>query len=441
MKNEDKIDVGMGDQAIWTTNAPSARSSAWLTAAGINPSHEAQCIVTAAARAVRDASRIRTTYGADITVWTAVRLSDAAHGSSAIARSYSRALTTLTLQGLVHTRAGSEASARCTRYAPTTEFEILMDGVDFDLMLGGAQTRPPSPSSAFLLASKDPEGNVTNIATKKSKEINDMRSAVNKINKAIAATVYALAIPPDWRHTGLTPTPGSMADEINVLRYVDEDGTIDHEAVRTHRQFVSDGTKKTAWGGRFVAQIHSLPSRLRQFLKINNQNTVELDVVSAQPRILFAMAGVDLDSHLEQSHPGAQDVYEAICPGVRHKAKSLMMYLVGCATSPTRTKYHLCSAVKEDPTLTLTVEEWERAKEVLQPVWHLVGTSAWARTQRKESDWMFACLLACIDELGYAPLHVHDCIIVQAADEERASEIMKRTWSEIIGGACAIKVN
>lgn len=190
-----------------------------------------------------------------------------------------------------------------------------------------------------------------------------------------------------------------------------------------HRSYRADGEDKRAHGGRLWCRAHGeLRGREGQRLDmtIGGRPVVEIDIVAAQPRILFASAGIDL---------GDRDIYTEIAPNNRAVGKAVVMYLIG-STKPTYAGLRSCAAAQ--PHLNMIDRElWDRVREIFAPVWSDLG-EAWRVTQKAESDWLAATMRAYYDLAGDDPLLPwHDSVVCVEDDADLVLEIAQEQWSRL----------
>jgi hypothetical protein len=223
----------------------------------------------------------------------------------------------------------------------------------------------------------------------------------------------------------------------NVIQLMMIDGQLPSGMFQVVRQFSfgrSDKREETKVvdGGRLKCSAHGmLSSDDRKKLVINGQRTVELDIATCQPRILFAMVGIDL---------GERDIYSEMDDN-RERAKSVVMYLTGVSHELTLRGFNQTEDVLNGKQQPVDAATWDRVKTVLHPVWHLLGgDGAWRFTQRKESDWLIRLM-----ELYYAEhqehpiLSWHDSVVVVEEHAELVEKMMIQAWQEIITGTPLIK--
>ncbi len=215
---------------------------------------------------------------------------------------------------------------------------------------------------------------------------------------------------------------------------------------RRYRSSSKDGSVKgvdyLAGGGRFVHSGLSFSSGTRQAMRINGEPVVELDVATCQPRIIMALAGVDL---------ARRDVYVELSPSDRSLGKVAVMWLVGTTQPHSRKSLrwnlnnHLAWRGLSKIGDGHFDKMWDNIQEIFGPALERglfgprpcgLAEGAWFLTQKQESDWLCDTLCEFYDQAPDSlAIPWHDSIVVPTSQAQRLHDNMMDSWEARFGFA------
>lgn len=213
-------------------------------------------------------------------------------------------------------------------------------------------------------------------------------------------------------------------------------GPVTWKGIQYHRVFDIDWNH----GGRFYCELSNQPKHLRQQMKIDGEDTIELDFTAMHICLAYAMAG---------RPPPKEDPYLAEGFAREEIKRAALVYLNGGtakavnkhwedvaanAKTPLEAKAYLAYAARSKDS----VRAFKSRHKGISSLW---GTPDIGLTlQHQESQIIHLCLKRLL-ELRIAPICVHDSIRVQKQHADLVMQIMKERSHESCGYELAVERN
>ncbi|MEN0654072.1 MULTISPECIES: hypothetical protein [Hyphobacterium] len=160
----------------------------------------------------------------------------------------------------------------------------------------------------------------------------------------------------------------------------------------------------------------------RSALHLNGEPVVELDYVSAFPRIAYGMAGAELPEGDPYDIPGIGREHRA---GAKKALNALLWRESAMKQVPDGTR-HLFPAHLKGRDVERLIREHHA------PIAHLFGTRAGANIMFLESE-VLRVVMGELMELGIPFLPIHDAVLVPLSSREVAQKVMLKAFREIVG--------
>lgn len=177
-------------------------------------------------------------------------------------------------------------------------------------------------------------------------------------------------------------------------------------------------------GGRFYAPYQQLSKAERATITIDGKPTVELDIKSAQPRILYNLRGL----------ASPEDCYQ-IGDIPRAVVKAIMIVSLN-AESKQQAVRALCTELKmkRDEVLACL----DQILEFHAPIVDSFFTESWKVVQYQDSELTNDILTVALAK-GIAVLPVHDSYIVDETRREKMLNIINTAYRQRFGFECVIE--
>jgi len=176
-------------------------------------------------------------------------------------------------------------------------------------------------------------------------------------------------------------------------------------------------------GGRFYAPFQQLTKQERATITIDGKPTVELDIKSAQPRMLYNLKGLEspVDCYKIEGIP-------------RDTVKQLMLVALN-AKDKEQAVRSLCIELKLERRQVLGYID--QLLEVHAPIADSFFSSAWRVVQYQDGELTNEILKAALAK-GIAVLPVHDSYIVDLNQRDKMLTIIKSAYSKRFGFDCVV---
>ena len=215
--------------------------------------------------------------------------------------------------------------------------------------------------------------------------------------------------------TAKTPQ-NTLQDLISEKSYV----TIAPQELMCTRKFKGDFST----GGRFYANYQQLSKAERATITIDGKSTVELDIKSAQPRILYNLKGLE----------SPEDCYQ-IGDIPRAVVKAMMIVSLNAETKEQAVRA-LCTELKmkRDEVLVCL----DQILEYHTPIADSFFTESWKVVQYQDSELTNDILMVALAK-SIAVLPVHDSYIVDANHQSQMLGIIKTAYRKRFGFDCVVE--
>lgn len=181
---------------------------------------------------------------------------------------------------------------------------------------------------------------------------------------------------------------------------------------------VLNSKKGIVGGGRFYNPFITNAQRdIRSMIKINNNKTIEIDIVSCHANILSSLSGNSTGDFYNSNY------YD------REKFKMAFLIATG-SKSKKMAKKHLLDRGYDIEIMSALEEKFGNN------LWN----SKWIELQMHESDWLSDVINECASR-NIPILTVHDSVISQSDCFESLSEIMKKNWENRFNSEIILKSN
>lgn len=238
-----------------------------------------------------------------------------------------------------------------------------------------------------------------------------LRRDVDRINRWLAGADITLS----------EKVPGELAHVDTSDRYL--------RRQFTRRSFQSGG--RLAGGFWTNMERHLRVSRLR----INGERVASLDFSSLNPRLLYAMEGVEAPAGDLYTIPGL----EAYRRGLKRLFNALLFDEKERRAKLKRTPEEIGAGVVLFPPDWSINQLIAALTEAHQPIAHYFGSGIGHKLQFHESTILVAALLR-LKRAGITALPVHDCVIVPRSKKSEAMMIMEEVTREVVGSIIPITV-
>jgi len=176
-------------------------------------------------------------------------------------------------------------------------------------------------------------------------------------------------------------------------------------------------------GGRFYAPYQQLTKAERATITIDGKPTVELDIKSAQPRILYNLRGLE----------SPVDCYQI--DGIPRETVKQMMLVALNAKDKEEAVRSLCVDLKIKRNDVLAY--LDKLIQLHAPIADSFFSSAWRIVQYQDGELTNDILIAALAQ-GIAVLPVHDSYIVDATKREQMLSIIKTAYRHRFDFECVV---
>ena len=176
-------------------------------------------------------------------------------------------------------------------------------------------------------------------------------------------------------------------------------------------------------GGRFYANAQRLTPAERKTIRIDNQPTVELDIKSLSPRILYNLKGLEAPT----------DCY-AIPEQPREVVKKALLVMLN---SDSEKETCLSLWDKHQIPMAQSRAVIAKLKEIHQPIAEHFFKSSWKELQYEDSCLTESILLAAMRE-SIPVLPIHDSYITITKYQQRLTDIINQCYRQRYGFDCVI---
>lgn len=176
-------------------------------------------------------------------------------------------------------------------------------------------------------------------------------------------------------------------------------------------------------GGRFYANAQRLTPAERKTIRIDNQPTVELDIKSLSPRILYNLKGLEAPT----------DCY-AIPEQPREVVKKALLVMLN-SDSEKATRLSLWD--KHQIPIAQSRAVIAKLKEIHQPIAEHFFKSSWKELQYEDSCLTESILLAAMRE-SIPVLPIHDSYITITKYQQKLTDIINQCYRQRYGFDCVI---
>ncbi|MFN3709064.1 MAG: hypothetical protein ACK4GU_01255 [Alishewanella aestuarii] len=238
-----------------------------------------------------------------------------------------------------------------------------------------------------------------------------IRQAVSNTNE--------LRLAHDWHYIPETPLKtqqNALHDLISGQTY----RTIAPRELICQRKFKHDFST----GGRFYAPYQQLSKAERATITIDGKSTVEMDIKSAQPRILYNLRGLE----------SPVDCYQI--DGMPRETVKQMMLVALNAKDKEEAVRSLCVDLKMKRNDVLAY--LDKLIQLHAPIADSFFSSAWRIVQYQDGELTNDILKAALAQ-GIAVLPVHDSYIVDATKREQMLGIIKTAYRQRFGFECVVE--
>ena len=223
----------------------------------------------------------------------------------------------------------------------------------------------------------------------------------------------------EWHYLPET-THRTHQNVLQDLFLAQEDQSIAPQELICQRKFKHDFST----GGRFYAPYQQLSKAERATITIDGKPTVELDIKSAQPRILYNLRGLE----------SPVDCYQI--DGIPRETVKQMMLVALNAKDKEEAVRSLCVDLKMKRNDVLAY--LDKLIQFHTPIADSFFSSAWRIVQYQDGELTNDILKAALAQ-GIAVLPVHDSYIVDAAKREQMLSIIKTAYRQRFGFECVVE--
>jgi len=176
-------------------------------------------------------------------------------------------------------------------------------------------------------------------------------------------------------------------------------------------------------GGRFYANAQLLTKDERKTIRIDNQPTVELDIKSLSPRILYNLKGLEAPT----------DCY-AIPEQPREVVKKALLVMLNSDSEKAT-----CLSLRHKHQIPIAQSRAviAKLKEIHQPIAEHFFKSSWKELQYEDSCLTESILLAAMRE-SIPVLPIHDSYITITKYQQRLTDIINQCYRQRYGFDCVI---
>lgn len=208
---------------------------------------------------------------------------------------------------------------------------------------------------------------------------------------------------------------GKVKKEYRQFLLDDEHQLLDAESLQCRRVFKGDFES----GGRFYCSAQSLNKAERQTLQIDGEATLEIDLKSLHPRLLYNMEGLE----------SPEDCYAADTKARRTLNKKICMYVLNCKSKKEAVRALMsetgCDGKVAGAELQTFVDQHP------QIAMHFFK-AGWKRLQFLDSQIVDAVMSIAVQE-GVPLLPVHDSFIGKGRDAEFVKESIESAYRNLMG--------
>ncbi|MEM5534973.1 hypothetical protein WNY58_01090 [Neptuniibacter pectenicola] len=208
---------------------------------------------------------------------------------------------------------------------------------------------------------------------------------------------------------------GKVKKEYRQFMEGDERHLISPKSLECRRVFKGDFES----GGRFYCGAQSLTKAERGTIQIDGEPTIELDLKSLHPRLLYNLEGFE----------APEDCYEADTKEQRARNKMICLYLINNKDRVTARRAFMAdfggTGDEADTEFDTYIEQHPK-------IAHHFFKSSWKRLQFMDSRIVDAVLSAAVDK-GVALLPIHDSFITKTRDAYWLNDVIRESYCELIG--------
>jgi len=300
---------------------------------------------------------------------------------------------------------------RVTRVRATPKLVALLTGAAMNLAKVSHRT---DGSEIIVLRGNDKE----DVEYRDNELTRQMRSELERINRTLSAHWLDLFI----SDTEMMRLNAKMAGRHEKDERVPQ--RIDLTARRLRRIF---NNRDWNQGGRFYGGWwQTIPKEYRTHITIDGKHTVEIDYSGMHPVLLYAEAGIKLDTEL--------DVYNIGKPNVpRHIIKRAFNKLVNASGRTVATPDF------DEQQFGLSWSELVKlVREKNEPIAQFLAAGHGLHLQSKDAKIANRIMLRFLDR-GYVCLPVHDSFIVHHGLQNELEQIMRDEFRAAVGTDVAMK--
>lgn len=275
------------------------------------------------------------------------------------------------------------------------------------------------------------------ISYQDTQRTNRMRDNLEKYNRLMDETYLSFSSEINNKHRGATITNTFQSCDKPRLENIGSNERILKDEYFNVASLNKNKTlyrvfNKNAWScnGRFYgASYQQLPARLRKFILINNQKTVELDYGNLHLRMLYHMENVNYQ----------KDGYSFISPELRKVVKQSILRMVN-AGNRGKAIASINFQLMKDRDLRRTLEENDltvkdvvlRIEKEHEPISKYFYTGIGNKLQNLDAN-LASKILNHFTRNNVPCLCIHDSFIIVAADKEKLEQQMIKHYKKVFG--------
>jgi hypothetical protein len=304
----------------------------------------------------------------------------------------------------------------------------------------------PDPSNVIELKSKkDKQRNQTKLTFDDSTDVKipTMREALVRINEALKKTLVNLKVTDD------------QFTVINNRLSNDKDRQMVNFSNRYIVRKFTNGSFED--GGRFYGGWwQDVPKEYRKFIQIQGKPTAELDYSTLHPTILYLKEGLKPPKDSYDLHGWDREhrsIYKKTFNQLLNSKSAMHKKSMWGSFAPEILKSdnapgweHLSKSdrirINREEFIRLTGRDYNNLIDAMlekhQPIQHHFFTQAWTWLQRLDSDIAEMVMLKMVNEEDIPVLPLHDSFIVRATFKDVLSDVMEKSFKEIIKGEPSI---
>lgn len=224
---------------------------------------------------------------------------------------------------------------------------------------------------------------------------------------------------------------------------------LNHECFLYYRRIYHD----TLLGsGRWYSQFQNIRSKFRKFIKLDNEQTVEIDYESIQPLLLASLRGVavnedhkvyecydEFEGDREELRSLFKKAFMAILfsRNINEAYGSVLDKLRNDTTKSEKEFASINKAYKYTEVCILVVDKLVKHNSILSP--YIFDNTLWKELQYKDSS-ITEYIIREFVRLDKPVLCYHDSFVVKVSDEFLLEKLMYEAWEHVCGNSLNIRL-